>query len=89
MSRSSWSTWLSSTVSSSAVRAWNQSDPWSGRTTAARAGPCTTWPGSCNLYERCIDTYRVDDLAQLAGDTIQISGRQRWERGDDGIGYDL
>ena len=32
-----------------------------------------------DLYERCSNAHRVDDLAQLAGDTIRIQ---------DGLGYE-
>jgi len=39
-----------------------------------------------DLYERCCLRSRVDDLAQLAGDTIRIPGRPLW---DEGFGYDL
>jgi hypothetical protein len=38
-----------------------------------------------DLYERTFDWSRVDDLAQLAGDTIRISDRDR----DEGFGYEL
>jgi hypothetical protein len=48
-----------------------------------------------DLYQRCDERvrYRVDDLAQLAGDTLVIVDPQhdRWvqDRGDDGLGYEL
>jgi len=38
-------------------------------------GPCKeSWETADyhDLYERCFDVRRVDDLAQLAGDTIRI-----------------
>jgi hypothetical protein len=47
-----------------------------------------------DLYERCDDRVRerVDDLAQLAGDTLRTLDpeRDRWarDRGDDGLGYE-
>lgn len=39
-----------------------------------------------DLYSRRSFSDRVDDLAQLAGDTIRIPDR---DRRDDGFGYDL
>jgi hypothetical protein len=59
-------------------------------------GPCQeAWQAGDydDLYERCHDVRRVDDLAQLAGDTIRIPDamRYRWERdrGDDGFGHEM
>ena len=52
-------------------------------------GPCAaSWERDDydDLYERCCLRSRVDDLAQLAGDTIRIPGRPLW---DEGFGYDL
>jgi hypothetical protein len=40
-----------------------------------------------DLYERCAVAHRVDDLAQLAGDTIRIPGQAHYW--DEGFGYDL
>jgi hypothetical protein len=41
-----------------------------------------------DLYERCCIAHRVDDLAQLAGDTIRVPDDPKHDRGQ-GFGYKL
>ena len=51
MSRSSWSTWFSWTVTSSAVRPWNQSEPWD-RSNDSSTTDHAACPGSCRRCRR-------------------------------------